>query len=123
MNTQGIEFFIINPFENVEEYTQETYLLNIQKAFSKFMESMYIPDPEDLVEDSNFIFCINCEGENDKIYVDNFEYPFSKSKFFDFKSHNIKNLLYCYYNSRGVIVNKLFRDSDNYLIELKKYNP
>lgn len=123
MNTDSIEFFIINPFEPVQENTQENYLLNMKKAFSKLMEEMFIPDPEDLVEDSNFILCINCEGENDKIYLDNFEYPFLKSKFFDFKSHSIKNNLYCYYNSRGVIVNKLFRDMDHYFIELKKYNP
>lgn len=123
MNTQGIEFFIINPFESVEENTQQIYLYNMNRAFIKLMEEMFIPDPEDLVYDSDFVLCINCEGENDKIQLENFEYTFSKSKFFDFKSHNIKNNLYSYYNPRGIKVNTLFRDEDHYFIELTKYNP
>ena len=123
MNIQDIEFFIINPFEPVEENTQQIYLYNMNRAFIKLMEEMFIPDPEDLVSESDFVLCINCEGENDKIHLENFEYPFLKSRFFDFKSHNIKKNLYSYYNPRGIKVNNLFRDSDHYFIELTKYNP
>jgi hypothetical protein len=93
----------------------------MNRAFIKLMEEMFIPDPEDLVSESDFVLCINCEGENDKIHLEKFEYTFSKSKFFDFKSHNIKKNLYSYYNPKGIKVNKLFRDSDHYFIELTKY--
>lgn len=121
MNTKGIEFFIIDPKEKVEETTQEIYVHNMNMAFNKLMEEMCIPEPEDIVE-NNFVLLINCEGENDKIILENFEYHFSKSKFFDFKSYSIRNNLYSYYNQRGIKVNKLFRDLDNYFIELIKYN-
>jgi hypothetical protein len=122
MSDKNIEFFIINPKYPIEENTQDTYLYYLNEAFLKLMEEMYIPDPQDIVKDSDFILCINCEGENDKIEIENFEYTFLKSKFFDFKSYNIKSNLYSYYNPKGIKVNKLFRDDDHYFIELKTYN-
>lgn len=122
MNTDCIEFFIVNPFEDFKKTTQELYLNNLNKAFEKLMEEMYIPDPQDLVEDGPFTFCISCESHLNEIKVDGYEYIFSKDKFFDFKSHTIKNNLYAYYNPKGVKINKLFRDRDNYFIVLTKYN-
>ena len=59
MNIQDIEFFIINPYEPVEENTQQIYLYNMNRAFIKLMEEMFIPDPEDLVSESDFVLCIN----------------------------------------------------------------
>ena len=48
MNTQGIEFFIINPFESVEENTQQIYLYNKDcesdytiNGFDEIMENDY----------------------------------------------------------------------------------
>ena len=118
--SNDIEFFIVDPKTFVKEITQELYIKKSYEAFNILMEQLLIPEPEDLVEDS-FLFYINCEGENDKIILDDYDFVFLRSKFFDFRSETIKFNLYNYYNPRGIKVNNLFRDKDNYFIELTKY--
>lgn len=121
MSTSGIQFFMVNPFEESKEIVQDLYQENMHKAFIILMKQMCIPDPEVLVQDGPFTLMINCEGESDIIDNPDYEYKFLKSKFFDFKSNLIKLSLYSYYNVKGIKVTKLYRDRDHYFVELKKY--
>lgn len=122
MTTDGIQFFMVNPFEEPKETTQDIYQENMKKAFNILMKEMCIPDPEILVEDGPFIILINCEGESNIIELPDYEFKFLKTKFFDFKSDLIKLSLYSYYNLKGITVSGLYRDQDQYFIKLKKSN-
>ncbi len=118
--SNDIEFFIVSPKTFVKETTQELYIKKSYEAFGELMKELLIPDPQDLVEDS-FLFYITCDGENDKIILEDYDFVFLKTRFFDFKSEAIKYSLYNYYNPRGIKVNNLFRDGKNYFVELTKY--
>lgn len=121
MATPDIQFFMVNPFEEPKETVQDLYEENMNKAFEILMREMCIPEPEVLVQDGPFTLMINCEGESDVIQFPDYEYKFLKSKFFDFKSNMIKLSLYSYYNVKGIKVTNLYRDRDNYFVELRKY--
>lgn len=122
------EFFIINPLDkNPKEKTQEIYIENYNKSYNQFINSLCIPEPNDLLQDITvsgnniFIFYINCEGENDIVNKDSdFEFKFLKSKFFEYKFVKIKNEVANYYIQYGIILNNVFKDGDNYFFELVK---
>jgi len=120
MNNE-IDFFIINPFEEIKEKTQELYLQNKKIAYNILIESLCIPDPLDLFEEDNiFLYGLNCDGDSDFIEIKDYQYKFKKTSFFDFNSKSIKNSLENYYDNYNIKVTKLFRDDKTYYIELTK---
>tara|TARA_B100000768_G_scaffold181517_1_gene204856 strand:+ start:2728 stop:3132 length:405 start_codon:yes stop_codon:yes gene_type:complete len=127
MPQEGWEFFILDPTDKnnlPNEKTQCIYNKMYTSAYNKLLEEICIPNPNELLECENdciFLYYINCEGDSDKIILDEeYEYKFLKSVFFDKKYNAIKKFIYIYYNSHGIYVKSMYKDGLNYFIELEK---
>ena len=125
----GWEFYILNPFsKEVLQTTQELYIENYNKSYVDFINLLLIPEPLSSFFDESgspvdtFVYYTNCEGDLDIINKDSdYEFKFLKSKFFEKKSNKIRKDLSIYYSQWGIKVNSIFRDGDNYYINLFKY--
>ena len=115
-------FYIIDPFDkNITEKTQEIYNNEYKKAYDTFIESLCIPTPNDILEDGNFLFYVNCKNENDIINNDDsYQFKFLKSKFFEYKFKLTKSKLITYYNFHDIDLVDFYRDGDYYYIKLVK---
>tara|TARA_B000000475_G_C15829344_1_gene379154 strand:- start:168 stop:542 length:375 start_codon:yes stop_codon:yes gene_type:complete len=120
MLTDGWEFFIINPLiNNFKEKNQELYQEEYNRCYKNLIESICIPDPNEIVNDE-FNLLLNCEGENDIINLDSeYEYKFLKSKFLEKRFSKIKKEIDYYYSKYNIIV-KIFKNDNNYIIILNR---
>ena len=116
----GWEFFILNPYENVKECTQDTYIVKYNQAYNKLLSELCIPDPKDLLTEGTFLYFINCDNESDKLNLnDYYEYKFLKSVFFEKKYKRIKKDVIEYYKNYDICVKRIFKTTDGYIIELE----
>lgn len=123
----GVEFYIFDPFSNnFSEVYQETYISKHKEAYDKLINSLCIPDPNDLLicnssGTNTFIFYISCVGNDDIINLDEeYEYKFHKSVFFDKKFKDIKKRLIYYYKIHEINVKQIMKEEGNYYITLEK---
>jgi hypothetical protein len=127
MLTDGWEFFILNPLDkNIKQTTQDQYLEMYNKSYNKFINDLCIPDPNDLLVNTNeftnsFLFLIPCSGISDIINNDDtYEFKFLKSKFFEKKYGKIKRDISLYYSKHNINVNRIYKRDSDYIIELVK---
>ena len=117
---RGWEFFILNPFDNITECTQDMYLSKYNNSYETFLKQLCIPDPNDIIKEGSFLYFINCEGENDIINKDDdYEYKFKKSVFFEKKYKRIKKDLIEYYNQYNIITDRVYKIKEGFIICLK----
>lgn len=123
----GVEFYIFDPFvDNFSEIYQDTYLSKHKEAYNNLLDSLCIPDPNDLLICNSsgintFIFYISCAGNDDIINLgEDYEYKFLKSVFFDKKFKDIKRKITFYYKNYGINIKKITKDDGNYYITLEK---
>ena len=123
----GWTFHILDPFENNElQNFQDEYLENYKKSYDLFIESLCIPEPEDLLfkdpkdEKCSFLYYISCKDEDDIINKKEYEYKFKKSIFFQYKYNDIKHKLDEYYAKYNINVKKITKQGSDYFIELNR---
>mgnify|MGYP000085161974 CR=1 FL=1 len=115
----GWEYFILNPFEDITEITQDIYLSRYNKAYDQFIKQLCIPEPNDIINQGSFLYYINCINNDDIINKDdNYEYKFLKSVFFEKKFKRIKKDLIDYYNEFNININRIYKTTGGYIIEL-----
>lgn len=127
MDNPWIKFYIFNPFEEVKENEQDEYNNSYNKCYNILLQSLMIPSPTDLLtsDDSatktmGFIFYIDCNGENDIINPEWYDFKFLKSYFMDKKGKEIYKLVCNYYNIYDINVKKIIKQDKNYYIFLEK---
>ena len=113
----GWEYFILNPFEDITEVTQDMYLSRYNLSYDKFIKQLCIPEPNDIINKGSFLYYINCT-DDDIINKDDYEYKFLKSVFFEKKFNRIKKDLIEYYNQFRINVSRIYKTSGGYIIEL-----
>ena len=122
MIVDGWEFYILNPFDTeIKQTTQDKYMKMYNKAYDFLINELCIPSPKDLLtETSEFVYVINCSGENDIINLDeSYDFKFLKSVFMEKKFKKIKNDIIIYYKSHDIIVTSMYKDYTNYYIRLE----
>tara|TARA_Y100001970_G_scaffold259690_1_gene340968 strand:+ start:182 stop:544 length:363 start_codon:yes stop_codon:yes gene_type:complete len=116
----GWEFFILNPYENIKECTQDTYLVKYNEAYNNFLKQLCIPEPTELLTGGTFLYFINCDSESDKLNLnDSYEYKFLKSIFFEKKYNRIKKDVIEYYKNYNIYVKRIYKTIGGYIIELE----
>ena len=117
---RGWEFFILNPYEKIEKCTQDTYLDNYNLSYIKFISDICIPEPVEILKDTGtFLHFIDCTGDNDIINIsDDYEFKFKKSVFFEKKYQRIKRDLVNYYSSHNMFLNRLYKSTGGFIIEI-----
>jgi hypothetical protein len=115
----GWEFFILNPYENIKECTQDTYLVKYNEAYNKLLGELCIPEPNELLNEGTFLYFINCKGDSNILNTnDSYEYKFLKDVFLEKKYKRIKKDVIEYYKSYNIGVKRIFKTTDGYIIEL-----
>ena len=139
--TNGWEYLTdINPNNlNLEQKLQDSYLMNYNLAYHKFLKSLFI-DKENLDNIVNklrytidsktqkpvtkYRYIIDTVEDNDIInYDDKYPIKFLKSKFMSYKSKKLKTDLIAYYKPLGFYVKGPFelvinKKINKYIIEL-----
>lgn len=122
----GWEFFILNPLEkDVQQITQNKYILMYNKAYNTFINQICIPNPDDLIDyDADFTYYINFNGENDIINLDeNYNYNFLRSVFLNKKFKSIRHAANMYYKKYNIDVLNFHIEYKGLFIILKKSKP
>lgn len=115
----GWEFFILNPYENIKECTQDKYLSKYNSSYKKLLDEICIPEPNDILTQGTFLHFINCKDDANILNPDDdYEYKFLKSVFFEKKFKRIKKDLNEYYNYNNINLNRIYKTADGYIIQL-----
>ena len=110
-----------HPGNTDKQFLQDDYIESYNDAYKTFLDSLLVPMPEEIKENSGsstkIKYIIDCTGESDVIQMSK-KYPikFLKSKFINNKSKKLKNDLINYYKPHGFYVKgpyEIFIDGNN----------